>query len=175
MKTAFVKIAVAIAFTGLAPLVTAQAQGRARGENIPRDLLEQRLRERTGEVVRRRLELNDAQMKQLQNANRQFEQQRSALVMREREIRRALREEVLSGDKANQEKVAQLLDQTMQLQRQRLDLMQNEQRELAKFLTPVQRAKLIGLQNEMRRRAQELRARPGGRKGPPDGPRGFDR
>jgi periplasmic protein CpxP/Spy len=174
MKTAFVRIAFAMMFASVTPFVTVQTQGPPRGENLRRDLLEQRLRERTGEVVRRRLELNDAQMKQLQNANRQFEQKRGALVVREREVRRELREEILSGDKADQQKVAQLLDQTMQLQRQRLDLMQNEQRELARFLTPVQRAKLIGLQNEMRRRAQELRARPMGRKGPPGGRREFD-
>jgi hypothetical protein len=93
--------------------------------------------------------------------------------MREREIRRQLRSEMLAGDKANQDKVAQLLDQTMQLERQRLDLVQNEQQELAKFLSPVQRARLFGLQNEMRRRAQELRGRPMQRKNQP--PRGSER
>ena len=175
MKTLIVRIAFAFALTVLLPLESAQTQGPPGGNNPRRQMLEQRLRERTGEIVQRRLQLNDAQMKQLQTTNRQFEQQRGTLLMREREIRRALRSEILSGDKANQQKVAQLLDQTMQMERQRLDLMQNEQRELARFLTPVQRAKLFGLQNELRRRTQELR---GGRQmqrknGPGGGPPRF--
>jgi Spy/CpxP family protein refolding chaperone len=88
-------------------------------------------------------------MKKLQAANSQFEKQRGDLMLREREVRRELRQQIVAGDKANQNRVAQLLDQTMVLERQRLDLVQNEQRELAKFLTPVQRAKLFGLQNEL--------------------------
>jgi Spy/CpxP family protein refolding chaperone len=85
--------------------------------------------------------------------------------MKERDVRRELREQLMSGT-ADQTRVASLLDQAMLLERQRLDLTQSEQREFAKFLTPVQRAKLFGLQNEMRRRAQELRNRPPGRPGP---------
>jgi len=129
-----------------------------------RQMLEQRLRERTGDLVRRRLQLNDDQMTKLQAANRQFEQQRTSLLMKERDVRRELRQQLMSNT-ADQNRVASLLDQAMQLERQRIDLMQTEQRELAKFLTPVQRAKLFGLQNEMRRRAQELRNRQPGRPG----------
>ena len=174
MKTPIVSFAFALALAGFLPITPGEAQGPPSGANPRREMLEQRLRERTGEIVQRRLQLSDAQMKQLQSTNRQFEQQRGTLVMREREIRRSLRAEILTGDKANQQKVSQLLDQTMQLERQRLDLMQNEQRELAKFLTPVQRAKLFGLQNELRRRTQELRGRRmPGRNAPPGGPPGF--
>ena len=141
------------------------APGR-QGEPGPRrQMLEQRLRERTGEIVRRRLQLSDDQMTKLQNTNRQFEQQRTSLLMREREVRRELRQQLTSST-ADQNRVGVLLDQAMQIERQRLDLTQNEQRELAKFLTPVQRAKLFGLQNELRRRAQELRNRQPGRPGP---------
>lgn len=125
-----------------------------------REALERQLRNRTGEMVKRRLDLTEVQMSRLQATNRQFEEQRMALFTRERETRRALRQEMLGGDKANQTKVAELLDQTLQLERQRLDLLQNEQRELAKFLSPVQRAKLLGIQTELRRRAQDMRGRP---------------
>lgn len=144
--------------------------------NPRRQMLEERLRERTGEIVKRRLELTDDQMKKLQAANSQFEKQRGDLMMREREVRRELREQIVAGDKANQNRVAQLLDQTLVLERQRLDLVQNEQRELSKFLTPVQRAKLFGLQNELRRRTQELRAgQQQRRQGPMRGPARFNR
>ena len=163
--------------------------GQQGQQGARREMLEQRLRERTGDLVRRRLQLTDDQMTKLQNTNRQFEQQRMSLTGKERDVRQELRRQLTSGT-ADQNRVAALLDQTMQLERQRLDVQQSEQRELAKFLTPVQRAKLFGLQNEMRRRAQELRngqarqgqrqgqgpMRPGQRRpGGPGGPAGPDR
>jgi integrin beta 8 len=164
--------------------------GQQGQQGARRQMLEQRLRERTGDLVRRRLQLTDDQMTKLQSTNRQFEQQRMSLIGKEREVRQELRRQLTSGT-ADQNRVASLLDQAMQLERQRLDVQQSEQRELAKFLTPVQRAKLFGLQNEMRRRAQELRngqmqrqgprqgqgpMRPGQRRpGGPGGPPGPDR
>lgn len=128
------------------------------GPNPRREMLEQRLRERTGQMVQRRLQLTDDQMRQLQTANREFEQRRGDLFARERETRRDLRTQMLA-EKPDQNRVSQLLDQTIQLERQRLDLVQSEQRELAKFLNPVQRAKLFAIQAELRRRSQELRNR----------------
>src|SRR5688572_4723646 len=140
----------------------AVAQGPGGPPNPRRQALERELRMRTGEIVKRRLQLTDDQMSRLQATNRQFEQQRIALFARERDVRRDLRQQILAGDSANQSRVSQLLDQTFLLERQRLELMQTEQRELAKFLTPVQRAKLIGHQDELRRRTQGMaRGHPG--------------
>lgn len=126
--------------------------------NPRRAQLEQQLRQRTGDVVKRRLGLNDDQMGKLQSTNRGFEKQRMDLMLRERETRQALRAEMIAGDGANQAKVGRLLDQSIQLQRQRLDLLQSEQQELGKFLSPIQRARYFGIQNELRKRAQEVRA-----------------
>jgi Spy/CpxP family protein refolding chaperone len=140
-----------------ASAASAQANPPGAPDNPRRAMLEDRLRERMAMVVRQRLALTDAQMTKLQATNKQFEGQRMQLMTRERDVRRQLRQEILAGDGANQAKVGQLLDQAMQIERQRLDLQQNEQRQLATFLTPVQRARLFGLQNELRRRAQEMR------------------
>jgi protein CpxP len=145
------------AFSASAQTVVAPQAATEKAPNARRQRLEQQLRQRTGEVVKRRLALSDDQMLKLQATNRQFEGQRTDLLRRERETRQALRAQLMSGDTANQAKVSQLLDQQLQLQRQRIDLVQNEQRELGKFLTPVQRAKYFGLQNEIRKRAQALR------------------
>ena len=153
-----------IRFLGLTVLF-ALAAGDAFAQRAPgppnprRQQLERELRERTGEVVRRRLELTDAQMSRLQATSRQFEAKRMELFARERETRQSLRQEIVADNQANQARVSQLIDQTLTLERQRLDLLQDEQRELAKFLTPVQRAKLLGLQAELRRRAQDMRRR----------------
>ncbi len=152
---------IGIALAAITSANTGLAQPGQGARGTPRrEALERQLRDRTGEMVKRHLDLTDAQMSRLQGTNRQFEQQRLALFSRERETRRALRQEMLSEDKADQSKVAELLDQTLQLERQRLDLLQNEQRELAKFLSPVQRAKLLGIQTELRRRTQNMRGFP---------------
>lgn len=153
--------------TLIALIVVAGSASMAHAQGVPRQdvppqraELEQRLRQRTAEVVRRRLELNDDQMARLATVNQQLDQQRMALVGEERQARIALRTEMQAGNSANQQKVATLLDQLLRLQRRRLDLVENEQRELARFLTPVQRAKYFGLQNQIRKRMQELRDRP---------------
>ena len=89
--TRIVRVALGLTFTAFVPVLGAQNEGPPRGAGPRRDMLEQRLRERTAEIVQRRLQLTDVQMKQLQAVNRQFEQQRGSLIAREREIRRDLR------------------------------------------------------------------------------------
>jgi Spy/CpxP family protein refolding chaperone len=146
-----------------AQVATTLTQPQATQMPPARAELERRFRERTAQVVRRRLELNDDQMSKLQASNRQFDQQRMSLVAEERQTRQALRAELMAGNAANQQKVGSLLDQLLRLQRRRLDIVESEQRDLSGFLTPVQRAKYFGLQNEMRKRMLELRDRaPGG-------------
>lgn len=144
----------------------AQAADQQRRPAARRQQLEEQLRQRTGELVRRRLQLTGDQMARLQTTNRQFEQQRMGLLARERDLRRELRQQLATGDQANQGRVGELLDQTLALHRQRLDLAQSEQRELAKFLKPVQRAKYFGLQNELRRRTQEMQGQTGAQRVP---------
>ena len=160
----FVVVAL-FAHFGTSALLPAQARraDQAQPPAARRQELEDRFRQRTADLVRRRLQLTDAQTTRLQATNRQFEQQRVGLMARERELRRELRRQLMAGDNANQNRVGELLDQTIRLQRQRLDLAESEQRELAKFLMPVQRAKYFGLQNELRRRMQELQGQGGQR------------
>lgn len=159
-------IALAAAFAlSVASIVHAQGTSATvapRTDVAPRRAeLERQFRQRSAELVRTQLQLNDDQMARLQESNRQFEGQRIALVAQERTARQALRAEMQSGGPPNQERVSGLLDQLIRLQRQRLDLVASEQRELGKFLTPVQRAKYFGLQNQLRKRTLELRDRIG--------------
>jgi protein CpxP len=153
------------------------AGGRRLGPQ--RQELERRFRERSAEIVRRQLQLNGEQMSRLQTVNRQFETQRIALFAEERQARQALRAE-LALPTPNQQKVAGLLDQLMGASRRRFDIVANEQRELAKFLTPVQRAKYFGLQNQLRQRMEAVQKRGDQRAGrrlplmrPPGGRREF--
>lgn len=127
-----------------------------------REALEQRVRQRMAVVVKQRVGLTDEQMRRLADVNREIETQRRLLHDQERDVRIGLRGEVMRGDSANQDRVSRYLDQLIDLQRRRIDLISREQRELAGFMTPVQRAKYLAMQDQMRRRVEEMR-RPGGR------------
>lgn len=127
--------------------------------------MEQRLREGLWQVAKSRIGLTDEQMTRLEAATLKSDERRRALGMVDRAQRQLLRTELLQGDGADQARVAAALDRLLQVHRDRLDIVADEQRELAQFMTPVQRARYAGLQDELRHRAEELRrAR---RDGPP--------
>ena len=126
----------------------------AQGQPRP---LELQFRQQLAQVVKRRLNLNDGQMRQLGQTNDKFERERMRLLRDERRVRQALRAEVLAGDSADQTKVGSLIDEQLRIQRQRLDLTENEQKELAGFMTPLQRAQYFGIQDQLRRRMEEMR------------------
>jgi hypothetical protein len=73
----------------------------------------------------------------------------------------SLRDELLSQEqgRAREDRVASLLDRAVRVQRQRVELLESEQRELARFLNPTQRAKLLGMQEQIRRNVGEMRGR----------------
>ena len=125
---------------------------------------------RLAEVVRRRLNLNDTQMQQLGQVNGRYERQRMQLLRQERQTRQELRRLMAAGDSAaDQGRVDQLIKQTMRIQRERLDITEREQQELSQFMTPMQRAMYFGIQDEVRRRMEEMRqqGRPGAAQGRP--------
>lgn len=126
-----------------------------------RDAMRRRFQERFGAVIKERLQLTDDQATKLGETNRRFEEQRRTLLQQERDVRMALRDELLVQDqeRVNQQRVSELLDRAIRVQRQRVDLLESEQRELAKFLNATQRAKLLGMQEQMRRNAMEMRGR----------------
>ncbi|HUQ84128.1 MAG TPA: hypothetical protein VM076_23460 [Gemmatimonadaceae bacterium] len=134
-----------------------RAPARAGAPAQGREGLERLLRERFADVVRRRLSLSDAQMRQLGQVNNRYERERMMLLREERQTRQALRAEVLAGDSADQTRIAELIDGALRVQRQRLDITEREQRDLAAFMTPLQRAKYVGIQDDLRRRVEEMR------------------
>lgn len=134
--------------------------GVAPGAETPeRRQLEQQLRLRLGEVVRRQLQLTDQQYAQLQAVNKKYEAPRRDLNQRERYLRLSLRAELQLGDKADQTKVGRYLDQLDEVQQSRLQIFREEQKDLAGFLTPVQRAKYAALQEQIRKRLTQMRQR----------------
>ena len=128
---------------------------RSQFPNGNRPALEQQFRERVTKLAQQRIGLSDAQMTQLEQSNARFAPQLNQVAAQERETRRQLRTE-MTAPSPNQQHVGQLLDQALQLQKQRITIVEQEQKDLARFMTPVQRARYIALQQQFRRRAQEL-------------------
>ena len=98
-------------------------------------------------------------MRQLVPVNRRFEARRRQILLDERETRLALRGAVLDSAGADDARVSAQIDRLLQLERERIDLVQEEQRELSRFMTPVQRARYMALQEQVRRRVEQMRRR----------------
>lgn len=166
MTTRFVKVGFVMALLAAAPLSTSDAQQRGNREGRPnREQLEARVRVRLANLLRTQLGLNDEQMRQLSEVNQRFDMQRRAVIRREMGTRRSLREEVLKQDSADSGRIVQLIADQFRIERERIDLTEAEQRELGKFLTPSQRARYLGVQEQIRREMDQMRFRGGT---PPD-------
>jgi Spy/CpxP family protein refolding chaperone len=109
-------------------------------------------------VVRRELNLNDDQAKQLETVDARFQRQRDDISRDERaariELAGMLRDTTHTPDAT---KVDQYLDRLVQAQHRRADLLESEQKALSEFLDPVQRAKYLALREQLQRRVQQMR------------------
>ena len=160
-------IAVAVVLPLVASELAAQG-GRLReaprvGQSAPRrQQLEARLRQGLWRITKNRVGLTDEQMVKLAQATRPFDVQRRQLGVQEREERLALRREILAGANADQQRIAASLDRVLDIQRRRAQLQIDEQRAIGEFMTPLQRARYAALQEQLRRRAENLRRQRGG-------------
>jgi hypothetical protein len=145
----------------------AQQPGRGRpGQPPPRAQLEQRARQAYGRVLRDRVGLTPEQVRQLGAVNQRLAAPRQQLMREERAARQQLVQQVRLDSAADQGKVSALLAQLDTIQHRRLDLMEQEDRALAEFMSPLQRAKYRALQELVRRRMEP--ARRGGPRRPVD-------
>lgn len=136
-----------------------------RAPQLPRDgdlqpnraqQLQQQIRQSLWRVTKQRLGFSDEQMLRLENTSKRYDQQRRALAQQEKAQRVTLRTEMLADTAANQAAIADALDQIHAVQVRRLEIQGEEQKELATFMTPLQRATFTTLQEQVRRRLQEM-------------------
>ncbi|HET9003259.1 MAG TPA: hypothetical protein VFN39_04565 [Gemmatimonadaceae bacterium] len=137
----------------------ASAQEPAPSRDTATSALQARVRQRLAAVAKQRLELTDDQMRQLTAVNASYEARRRTLMTQEREARVAVRGELQRGKQADQKKVEGALAELFRIQRARIDLAEQEQRDLAKFMQPSQRAGYLALQEQVRRRVEQMRLR----------------
>ena len=129
------------------------AAERQRG----RQDLEQELARRLALIAKAHLKLSDAQFARLQSVNAQFAERRTELMRRERSARFELRRQMRQGDTANDAAIERSLGEMLSAQRDRVTLLAQEQEALAAFLSPMQRARYLGLQEGFRREVEERR------------------
>jgi len=145
-----------------------RAQKQEQRQELPQGVqpnrnqqLQQQIRRSLWRVAKQRIGFSDDQMLRLERTSQRFDQQRRMLAQEEKAQRVAMRTEILADSSANQSNIAIALEQLHGLQQRRLDLQAEEQKEFATFMTPLQRAKFMALQEQVRRRLQDLaRARP---------------
>ena len=130
------------------------APGRPRVEELRR-----RVRERLAERVRQQLDLTDDQMRQLRSTVGKFGGRRRDMEARQRSLREALAGELRPGVGASRDSVARLTDELMELRVRYAESFREEQAELARYLDPVQRARIMVLRERLVERGRESRGR----------------
>jgi Spy/CpxP family protein refolding chaperone len=155
-------VATAAALFAPPTLAAQRPRDRLPGDRLPPDRaqLEQRFKQRLASVVQKQLGLTDDQTRRLADVNQKYETKRMDLLRRDRETRVAIRKELDDSTAANEDHVNQLLQEWRRIDRERFELVDSEQADLAKFLSPSQRARYLGIQEQVRRRVEAFRDNP---------------
>ena len=135
------------------------AQQQAPAGDTATAALQARVRQRLAAVMKQRLNMTDNQLRQLATVNASYEGRRRALMAQEHDARVVVRGELQRGALADQPRVDSAIAELFRVQRARIDLAEQEQRDLAKFMQPSQRAGYLALQEQVRRRVEQLRRR----------------
>jgi hypothetical protein len=164
----------------VAPVLVLEAQpaggGRGGAQGVQsRRAPDLRLQAFVDSMVRVRVAPTDEQFAKMREVATRHERERREIRMNDGKARVELRS-LLAAPTMNEQRIAEMLDQISRMERQRLDLMEREQKELGKVLSPSQRARYLALQDELRRNMQEMqrnrlgldKPEGGGRRGPPD-------
>jgi periplasmic protein CpxP/Spy len=134
------------------------------------DSLRHRIEERFASRVQEQLGLTNEQTSKLRATSERFASRRRESHTRHRQLREALSAQLRPGVAANQDSVAKLTDAMIELRIAAAQTTRDEMREVAKFLTPVQRARLFAMRDRLHHRMKEVREHGGmrGGKGHPD-------
>jgi Spy/CpxP family protein refolding chaperone len=137
----------------------ARAEGRggraAGGAN--QQALAKQIHQAFAGVVRKRLNLTDDQARQLDATQQRFQQQRTQVQRDERQARVGLKAAMEdSTGTPDQAKISSYMDQLVQAQHRRATILEEEQKELSGYLTPLQRAQYQALHEQLNKRIQQM-------------------
>lgn len=120
--------------------------------------LRQAVEQRFSAYVRTELQLTDEQAQKLRANSQQFGQQRRQIAVDERQLRRALDDQMRPGIAANQDSVTRLMNGIADRRQAYAKTFEDERRSLT-FLSPVQQARYLQLRERLLDRLREARAR----------------
>jgi hypothetical protein len=136
----------------------AQAQDTGPADDPARaQLLRQRIEDRFAARVKEQLGLSDEQLAKLRTTSITYGGRRRDLVAEERAIRSSLADQMRPGIAANQDSVSRLTDALVNLRSSYAQTFRDENAEMTKYLTPVQRSQLLAMRERFMRQIQEIR------------------
>jgi hypothetical protein len=134
-------------------LAVAQRPDSTRGPRA--DSLRQRIEERFAARVQQDLGLTNEQTAKLRASSQTFGARRRELRTREHALRDALDAQLRPGVAANQDSVTKLTDALVELRVTSAQAARDEMKDLAKYLNPVQRARLLLMRERFYHRVRE--------------------
>ena len=143
----------------LAPGLAAQQPDapRQRGDTAEAERLRTQIEQRFSQRVQEELKLTPDQAEKLRATHERFGGRRRALMRQQMERRRALEGQMQPGVAANADSVRKLMDGARTGRAEMLKIEQDEDQEMAGYLTPVQRARYQQMREHLMQRVNEMR------------------
>jgi hypothetical protein len=141
----------------LVPALSAQQDSGAVPDSSERERLQQEIERRFGTVVQQRLGLSNDQADKLRATEERFRPRRRAVMRQQLLLRAGLQDQMRPGQAANADSVRRLMDAIQVNRGDQLRLEQEQDREMAGYLTPVQQAQYQMLRERLIQRLQEVR------------------
>lgn len=143
----------------LAPGLAAQQRDTVaqRGDSAEAGRLRAQIEDRFRGRVQEELKLTPDQVTKLRATQERFSDQRRTVMQQQIERRRALDDQMQPGIAANSDSVRKLMDGIQTGRAQMLRIEQDQDREMAGYLSPVQRARYQQMRERFMQRVGELR------------------
>ncbi len=145
---------------------------RGRPDSAEAERLRAQIEERFAQHVQQELRLTPDQATKLRASQERFGTRRRALMRQQLERRLALQGQMRPGEAANADSVKKLMDGFQAGRTEMFKIEQDEDREMAGYLTPVQQARYQMMRQRLLERVNEMREQRRGRMGPGMGPQG---
>ena len=146
-----------LVLVGLVAAAPARAQDTGPDDPARAQVLRQRIEDRFAARVKEQLGLNDEQLAKLRTTSITYGGRRRDLAAQERAIRSSLADQMRPGVAANQDSVSKLTDALVNLRSSYAQTFRDENGEMARYLTPVQRSQLLAMRERFMRQIQEIR------------------
>ncbi len=145
----------------LALLLAAAAPLAAQDDTAPEDgaraqALRREIEDRFAQRVKERLGLTDEQLAKLRATSATYGARRRELQARERSLRRALAGQLRPGVAADQDSVARLTSSLMDVRSAYAQTFRDEDREMSRYLNPVQRSQIFVMRERLAQRVREV-------------------